>query len=204
MHYCAQHDPQANRLLFILTSFRDVVVRQNAPASQGVDPDGRPPLHAQHPSRSLLDESIDPIGDLFMDDTSAGIPPTIPAIASPPDPIGRHDSNPSTSPHRSLTSLNHPPPSPNNPKNGNGVSNNNHQDRNAGPSPNSTKRQNSLDTFFDLARVTSSSVDGHDSLGGDEIDFEMLWQWPNSNGTGLTPGGSGSKYFSEQSNLNPV
>jgi hypothetical protein len=58
-----------------------------------------------------------------------------------------------------------------------------------------SSRQNSLDTFYDLARVPShpksgTSNDGNDSGGGDaEIDFESLWQWPNSNGTGLTPGG---------------
>jgi hypothetical protein len=70
----------------------------------------------------------------------------------------------------------------------------------AGPSPGSTTQRNhSRDTFFDLARVSSSSADGNDSLGGDEIDFEQLWHWPNSNGTGLTPGGSGSEYFSKQS-----
>ena len=33
------------------------------------------------------------------------------------------------------------------------------------------------------------SNDGSDSLSGDaEIDFESLWQWPSSHGTGLTPG----------------
>lgn len=50
----------------------------------------------------------------------------------------------------------------------------------------------SLDAFFDLARVTSHHSSGaseHDSLGENaEIDFETLWQWPNSTSTGLTPG----------------
>ena len=55
-----------------------------------------------------------------------------------------------------------------------------------------------MDTFFDLARVSSNSVDGNDSIGENEIDFETLWQWPASNSTGLTPGGSGSKYFSKK------
>jgi hypothetical protein len=55
-----------------------------------------------------------------------------------------------------------------------------------------------MDTFFDLARVSSNSVDGNDSLGENEIDFETLWQWPNSNSTGLTPGGPASEYFSKQ------
>ena len=64
-----------------------------------------------------------------------------------------------------------------------------------GPSPIGSKptRSNSMDTFFDLARVSSNSVDGNDSLGENEIDFETLWQWPNSHGAGLTPGGGGSK-----------
>ena len=44
-----------------------------------------------------------------------------------------------------------------------------------------------------MASNSAGSNDGNDSLGGDaEIDFESLWQWPNSNSTGLTPGaGSG-------------
>jgi hypothetical protein len=55
-------------------------------------------------------------------------------------------------------------------------------------------RNHSLDAFFDLARVpgyshSAGSVHDSDSLGDAEIDFESLWQWPNSNGlTGLTPG----------------
>lgn len=36
---------------------------------------------------------------------------------------------------------------------------------------------------------SAGSVHDSDSLGDAEIDFESLWQWPNSNGlTGLTPG----------------
>jgi len=54
-------------------------------------------------------------------------------------------------------------------------------------------RQNSLDAFFDLARITtqansSGSDEGQDSLGDAEVDFEALWQWPSGNG-GMTPGG---------------
>ena len=55
-------------------------------------------------------------------------------------------------------------------------------------------RHNSLDTFFDLGRVSNyphsaGSIHDSDSLGDAEIDFESLWQWPSSNGlTGLTPG----------------
>jgi hypothetical protein len=132
------------------------------------------------------------MGDLFMDRTSAKIPSIIPATAAPPDSVGKHGQNPIISPPHLLTSLDRPSSSSNNPTNGNAASNDgDHQDLNIGHSP--EQRQNSLDTFFDLARVPSSSVDGNDSLGGDEIDFEMLWQWPNSNSTGLTPGGSGSK-----------
>lgn len=38
MRYCAEHDPQASRLHFILTSFRDVVVQQRAIAAQLLNP----------------------------------------------------------------------------------------------------------------------------------------------------------------------
>ena len=198
MHYCAQHDPQANRLLFILTSFRDVVVRQNSPP-QG--PHLGSQLPQQHPSRSLVNENVDPIGDLFIDHTSAGIPPNVlaTALTRSPDPVVGHNSNPSiSSPHR-LGAIKRPSSSSNNPINGNlAPASSNNQDISADLSPGSiTQRNNSLDTFFGLARVSSNSADGNDSLGGDEIDFEQLWQWPNSNSTGLTPSGPGSECFSK-------
>jgi hypothetical protein len=193
MHYLAQLDPQANRLLFILTSFRDVVVRQNAPASQSLHPVAKPQPSLQHPSRSILNEKVDPIGDLFTNHTSAGMPSTIPATTGPPDPVGRHGSNSGVSPPHPLVSLDQPSYSSNNLIDGDAGRNVHHQD--IGQSPSSNKqRQNSLDAFLDLSRVASNSADANDSFGGDEIDFESLWQWPNSSGTGLTPGGSGSKY----------
>lgn len=196
MHYLAQIDPQANRLLFILTSFRDVVVRQNAAASQNLNPVVKAQLPPQHPSRSLPYENVDPIGDLFMDGTSAGMPPTTPATAGPPEPIRRNGSNPNITPPRHLNSQDRHPSSPSNAMNGD-TSNDYHQDMTMSGSPTSVAgRQNSLDTFLDLARVSSNNGEPTDSFG-EEIDFESLWQWP-TNGPDLTPGAaSSSEYFSE-------
>ena len=186
MHYLAQLDPQADRLLFILTSFRDVVVRRTASASQGLNPLASSQLPPRQPSQFNLNENIDPIGDLFMDHTSAA-PPTIPATAGPPDPAARYGSKSGTSPSNPLVSSN-------NSMQGDAASNC-HQNMNVEESPSSSRgRQNSLDTFLDLARVPSNSGEANDSMFGDEIDFETLWQLPNSNGTVLTPVTSASKY----------
>jgi hypothetical protein len=60
MHYCAEHDPQASRLVFILTSFRDVVGRQKVATSHGLHPGALPRPPPQHPSQALGNENIDP------------------------------------------------------------------------------------------------------------------------------------------------
>lgn len=187
MHYCAQQDPQASRLLFILTSFRDVVIRQQTATSQltNSNQQSRPFIQQM----SLGAENSDPMGNLFHE-TLSPEKPVAPSISEPL--INRHNSNPSISPAHPLTTLNVPSSSAadnGNPAPGSNVAAHSHaESRN--------DSVNSLDTFFDLARVASNSAgsnDGSDSLGGDaEIDFELLWQWPHSNGTGFTPGaGSG-------------
>lgn len=54
------------------------------------------------------------------------------------------------------------------------------------------QRNNSIDAFLDLSRVNSypNSLDGNDSFGDAEIDFEAFWL-PNSNGNGYAPSGMG-------------
>lgn len=204
MNYCAQQDPQASRLVFILTSFRDVVSRQNATVSHGRYYSARGP---QRSSQSVGMEKVDPsmsrplyflgntneyaVGDLFTDKSSAALPPSIPAIAGTSDPVGRCGTNPSISPPHPLDTLNLPVSS------SNAMNTGIEQDASMDGSPTTMRqRQNSMDTFFDLARVPSNSIESSDSLGENEIDFETLWQWPNSNSAGLTPvGGPGSEYW---------
>jgi len=59
MHYCAEHDPQASRLVFILTSFRDVVDRQKAAGTSHTLSPIRLHLSTQ-PSSQLFNQNIDP------------------------------------------------------------------------------------------------------------------------------------------------
>lgn len=174
MQYCAQQDPQASRLLFILTSFRDVVIRQQATS----------PLR---PSNSLGNhEADDPIGTLLH---ATAASPKVSSILKHPFIINK-PSDLSNSP------LPHKIHSPGTNHSGIGSSKVSH-------SHNHTLSEPSPDTFFDLSRLTNhshhhsgASTDGnesHNSAGDAEIDFEMLWQWPNSNGTpgiAFTPGGS--------------
>ncbi|KAG0646782.1 Filamentous growth regulator 27 [Hyphodiscus hymeniophilus] len=184
MHYLAQLDPQANRLLFILTAFRDVAVRQNATTSQSSNPAIHPHLPPQRSSRATSKENIKPIGDPYIGRTSADSS-TIPATAGQPAPHKRHGSSSGISPTNPLPSLI-------NPIDSDAPNHNYHPEMKLAQSPSSNKtRQNSLDTFLDLARVSSNSSEAPGYFGGGEIDFEMLWQWPNANSTGLTPSSSG-------------
>ena len=178
MSYCAQHDPQANRLLYILTSFRDVVTRQQATTS--LQPISGLQSHAfmHTPSMSLGHENGDPIGSLLQTTIKS---PEISAASTVPKLHKLNSNLSATSPLPITTD------SPEMSLGGSLASN--HHDRVH------LSRDDSLDAFLDLARVSSNpsgSNDGTDShsAGDAEIDFEMLWQWPNSN-SGLTPGPSG-------------
>ncbi|KAF8863741.1 hypothetical protein BDZ45DRAFT_583241 [Acephala macrosclerotiorum] len=185
MHYFAQHDSQGSRLLFILSSFRDVVIRQQTARSQRLSAN-QTPQSMNAPPLPVTDDA-DPMGSLFTGNgpfspatrTTAGGP------SNAESGLSRHNSNSSRSPlaRPERRTSSHPNVSFPNTMNGDPLA----------------SRNNSLDAFLDLSRVNShpNSHDGNDSLGDAEIDFEALWQWPNSNGTGLTPGvgtgvGSGS------------
>ncbi len=189
MHYFAQQDPQGSRLLFILTSFRDVVLREQAARDQQTLSDQQVQARAFAQSQlNPTNEVSDRICNVFQ---GSGSYATGKAAAQPAtDPI--------TSRNNLAISI-----SPTNPTPKTSFQRtSSYQNDTISPTGNGldfmASRQNSLDAFFDLARVSSypnSTGSGQDneSLGDAEIDFESLWQWPNSNGmTGLTPGlGSG-------------
>lgn len=186
MHYCAQQDPQANRLLFILTSFRDVVVRQQAATTQQATVGPQAQAFVQAPSMSLPHQHADPIVSI-LDGASISPEGAHPTTLSGHMPNQQHaNQNNSSSPSTSRPTMNIDSPT--------ATTNSGHissQDR-----PRSDRR-NSMDAFFDLARVSSNpnsgggndSNDSH-SAGDAEIDFEMLWQWPNTHSSGITPGAS--------------
>lgn len=116
--------------------------------------------------------------DSIMDNLlTSVVPETTSTIPTPASGIqNRHRANPSISPQQPHASFNPPTGAPGNYS----------LEMNAANVGIST-RQNSLDNFFDLARVSSNHTsDSNDSVGADaEIDFESLWQWPS---TGLIPG----------------
>ena len=186
MHYFAQRDPQGSRLLFILTSFRDVVQReQSAREQQALIEQAQAQAQTQPfapPQLVPVNDANDPMGNLFQG--SKRHAPENPSVSAPTDPISsRNNSAASLSPVNTTSqlSLQRNLSSPN-------------DTLSPGGPDTMASRPNTLDAFFDLARVpgyshSTGSVHDSDSLGDAEIDFESLWQWPNSNGlTGLTPG----------------
>jgi hypothetical protein len=187
MHYFAQQDPQGSRLLFILTSFRDVVQREQAARDQQTLNEQQAQAQAlvqtfTQPQLIPVNDANDPMGNLFTG--SSRHHAENPSASGVVDPVSsRQNSAASLSPANATAqpSLQRNSSSSNDTLPPSGVDI-------------MASRHNSLDTFFDLARVPSyphSTGSGHDSdsLGDAEIDFESLWQWPNSNGlTGLTPG----------------
>jgi hypothetical protein len=188
MHYFAQQDPQGSRLLFILTSFRDVVLREQAARDQQTLSDQAQARKFAQSQMIKVSEANDRMGNLFQG--SSGYAPEKPAAPPVANPIiNRNNSTTSISPTSAAYKTNFQRIS----------SYHNDTLSSTANGPDSMiSRNNSLDAFFDLARVSSypnSTGSGHDSdsLADAEIDFESLWQWSNSNGlTGLTPGlGSG-------------
>jgi hypothetical protein len=183
MHYFAQQDPQGSRLLFILTSFRDVVQREQATRDQQTLSEQQAQAQAQTFAQQQLipmNDANDPMDKLFQGKGKHAS--EHPSAAT--DPIsGRNNSTASLSP-ANVTSQ---PPMQRNSSSSN-------ETLSPGDPDMMAFRHNSLDAFFDLARTSShphstGSVHDSDSLGDAEIDFESLWQWPSSNGlTGLTPG----------------
>jgi hypothetical protein len=176
MHYFAQHDPQGSRLLFILTSFRDVVIRQQTARAQQLSADQQGYMQAS--SVPAGDESHDPMNSIFPGSGNLS-PAKTPIISMAAPSFGRHNSNPNVSPVNSFTAMKRT---------------SSHPDTLFPTLDTPASRNNSLDTFFDLARVSSHSAasnDGNESHGDAEIDFESLWQWPTTTlGPAVTPGGS--------------
>jgi len=175
MQYCAHQDPQASRLLFILTSFRDVVVRQQA----------NNPLHPVIAQSHFLDiggEQDDPINSIFTHTSPAS--PRVSSILKHPfiinTPAGLSNSLPSIhSPemqylHRENSSSSRPSHSHNHTES----SPETHYDR---------ARQNNNHHSHHHSGNASTDSESH-STNDAEIDFEMLWQWPNSSAAVMTPG----------------
>jgi hypothetical protein len=185
MHYFAQQDPQGSRLLFILTSFRDVVQREQAARDQLALSEQQAQAQTQKFAQAQpipVNDTNDPMGNLFQGRRSKQT--TEKSSGSAADPkSSRQNSTGSLSPANVTSQA---------PLQRNSTSSN---DAVSPDGPDlMASRHHSLDAFFDLGRVSNyphstGSIHDSESLGDAEIDFESLWQWPNSNGlTGLTPG----------------
>ncbi|TLD36989.1 fungal-specific transcription factor domain-containing protein [Venturia nashicola] len=192
MDYCAKTDPQANRLLWILEAFRDVVLQQREHrARQQQEANQLPPFN--------LKANINPYGpagDTLSPMTSATpigqANVTLPSVTSPaiyPPQTGfRQDLNKSTrkpsasltSPQRSISRTTQPmepslaspaPPNPLTPM----------IDRNL-----------SFGNIFDFSALTGDRMGiSGDSSGEDlNIDFDVLWgAWPSNPAIGTPKAG---------------
>ncbi|KAH7360451.1 fungal-specific transcription factor domain-containing protein [Rhexocercosporidium sp. MPI-PUGE-AT-0058] len=173
MRYFSEQDPQACRLLVILTSFRDVVARQQSIRAQQEDITRASGVISPS-TPSLAEDNNDAMANLFQ----GGMPFSNGnrVISSPLAGFNtvRCDSQQTSfsPPNASISQLN-----------------NQFSPANQWP----LSRQNSIDAFFDLARVSShpnssASNDGNESINNDEIDFEALWHFPQTNSGVATPG----------------
>jgi hypothetical protein len=171
MNYFAIQDTQGSRLLFVLTSFHEVALREQAARSQQASPEQQPPVTSLPiTTENDSNDPNDPMGILLGQRSAQGK-----HTAASPIEVNRPTSNLTKASPASPATLKRTPSYPT------------HDYTRMDSRNNSLK---SLDTFFDLARVSSSSHSGgsenNDPLDT-EIDFETLWQWPNFNSTGMTP-----------------
>jgi hypothetical protein len=184
MHFFAQQDTQASRLLFILTSFRDVAVREQATRDQ--QSGGDHAVFQRPPQPPLMNES-EPMSNIFGPNNNNSNyrnhdEPHTPSSLNPAH--NRSSSNPQiTSPLSYVASLGR---NVSYPSNGPGFGDH-HTPCNSS--------HYSLDNFLDLDRHqpfpshSTANSESNDSLGENaEIDFEMLWRWPSANGLGVAPG----------------
>lgn len=83
MDYCAKSDPQANRLVYILTTFNHVIVRRE-PATASTLRDLPPiPSVPNTPTGAMSNSSNDPMANFFLSHPSnTGVPTSNPASAT--------------------------------------------------------------------------------------------------------------------------
>lgn len=184
MKYCAETDPQAVRLHFILTSFRDVVVQHRTSITQSMDTNIPPPLTGPPQLIPLSNERNEPLDTthILTSPPLTGMPPHL-TPTSMPQAHQKPFAEPSISPTHHISSMT--PLSSTLPSGGD--YSHDEESPSGLPTP-----QSSWDPFLELSHVPSDKAsDGTDSLLGDgEIEFDSLWQWPNHDGTGLMPTGA--------------
>ena len=187
MQYFAQQDPQGTRLLFILSSFRPVIQKQQIARGQQIfgDIQARSQVLAQPQSQPIPANEVNEfLGSLFTG------PNRLPPSASPATRTRSTRNNStisSSSGPTNFTSHTSIPRTSSNPS----------ESLSPADGLNAVgARRDSVDEFFNLASINNypdntgggSSTHDSDLFGDAEIDFQSLWQWPTNGSTGLTPG----------------
>lgn len=167
MKYCAETDPQAKRLLYILQEFRAVVADSGNSASR--DSSIGVPLISSTPS-----STFDPMASL-----PGAYDPTGRAHSTFDNPLNDHKL-PSISRHNSLAAMAVPnltePSSSLGPKIDTGLSM-------SGITPPHSNNSASMDYFRPIPAPTSTET--AEGLGDTAIiDFDSFWQWGSLVGTG--------------------
>jgi len=214
MQYCSETDPQARRLLFILTEFREVVDKQEAATSnitmqpfrhhasnnQRTNPSApiTPSIVEAHTATSTIHTILNPNqADLINPPRSQAV--ISPSAQAPPPLLQRVASNPNINPLVSLTQTSDPSilpqPNPLEAMNSSYFANY-HSPPSSDPHNQEpmilplNSRQNSLDLYLDMSLLSGNAAHmGNDMEADPEVDFEKLWSW-RSTCSGLTLGGA--------------
>jgi hypothetical protein len=218
MNYCAESDQQASRLVYILSTFRDVVTQQRMRRKQSqTDNTNLPSIssqlygvsaptqqHAQAPNAGLAN-STDPMNATpRLHQVPIHIYPgmqTAPLDSTPPAFQPPHLTHTNSLPHQNINQLSPPQTdfsvhlSPiQDPPNGAPGSDTYNLGASALSSP---SKPPSLSTMLDLSALDNTRVPSlHSEESGldEHIDFDTLWAWPsNTPAMGSPrPGGEGA------------
>lgn len=194
MAYCAETDPQASRLLYIMTSFKDVVTQHRATKNLQVlpffnsertsQPFANGPIVAKSETYTPTDPFATarpgvstPASHHNMAFPSVGVPS--PAAGSPIQLQHEHQRHLSASALPSIANLTAP----------------NHATNMAAAAPTvpTLNHEFSFSTLLDMssldgaARIASGGSEDLSSIPDEQIDFDALWAWP-------TPAGGTPRY----------
>lgn len=197
MNYCAESDQQANRLVYILSTFRDVVAQQRMRRKQNqTDNTNLPSISTQLYGVAAPTQQAPTPGPSNSTDAMNATPrlhqvpihiypgmQTAPLDSTPPTFQPPHLSHTNSLPHQNMTQLSPPttafsvhlspiqdPPGPD-------------AYLASTTALNSPTRPPSLSTMLDLSALDNTRVPSlHSEESGldEHIDFDALWAWPSN------------------------
>lgn len=203
MNYCSRTDPQAHRLMFILTEFREVIDKRQADISGNT---GQPFGHhnkkpvPSHPSISdyptvsethttsthhtLLDQNH--FDEMRPSNSQASVshdPPTPTSASVLQQGISAASNNPAATrsqvPGPSTTHLHTPLEMLNSAYFANYGSPSGSEAQEPMTLP-LNSRQNSLDLYMDLSLMSEGAANNMGNELETEVEFEKLWHWPST------------------------